>query len=52
MATAEDNGKQIGRAEEKIEIARNALQMKMTVADIVRLTGLTQAEVENLCKEI
>ena len=52
LATAEDNGKQIGRAEEKIEIARNALQMKMTVADIVRLTGLTQAEVENLCKEI
>ena len=52
LATAEDNGKQIGRAEEKIEIARNALQMEMTVADIVRLTGLTQAEVENLCKEI
>ena len=52
LATAEDNGKQIGRAEEKIEIARNALQMKMTVADIVRLTGLTQAEVEDLRKEI
>jgi predicted transposase/invertase (TIGR01784 family) len=52
LATAEDNGKQIGRAEEKIEIARNALQMEMTVADIVRLTGLTQAEVEDLRKEI
>ena len=52
LATAEDNGKQIGRAEEKIEIARNALQMKMTVADIVRLTGRTQAEVEDLRKEI
>ena len=52
LATAEDNGKQIGRAEEKIEIARNALQMEMTVADIVRLTGLTQAEVEDLKKEI
>ena len=52
LATAEDNGKQIGRAEEKIEIAHNALQMKMTVADIVKLTGLTCEEVENLHKEM
>lgn len=52
LAIAEDNGRQIGRAEEKIEIARNALRMKMTIADAVRLTGLTSEEVENLRKEI
>jgi len=48
LATAEDNGKAI----RSIEIARNALQMKMTVADIVRLTGLTSEEVEKLHKKI
>ena len=52
LATAEDNGRVAGRAERSIEIARNALQMKMTVADIVQLTGLTLEEIENLRKEI
>ena len=40
------------KRERDVEIARNALQMKMTVADIVKLTGLTCEEVENLHKEI
>ena len=48
LATAEDNGKTI----RSIEIARNALQMKMSVADIVQLTGLTSEEIENLRKGI
>lgn len=44
IATAEDRGKAVAR----IEIARNALQMKMPVADITKLTGLTHEEVERL----
>ena len=34
-----------------IEIARNALQMKIAIDDIVKLTGLTHTEIENLCNE-
>ena len=52
LATAEDRGKRIGRMDSKIEIARNALRMKMATADIAALTGLTCEEIENLCKEI
>lgn len=48
LATAEDNGERRGRN----AVARNALQMKMSVADITKLTGLTAEEVENLRKEI
>jgi len=55
LATAEDRGRSIGRAEGrlegKIEIARNALQMNMAIDDIVKLTGLTCEEVEDLRKE-
>ncbi len=51
LATAEDNGERRGRSAEKIEIAHTALQMKMAVADISRLTGLTCEEIENLRKE-
>jgi len=36
--------------EEKTDIARNALQMNMPLEDIVKLTGLTCAEVEALQK--
>ena len=52
LATAEDNGRIAGRAERSIEIARNALRKKMSVDDIVDITGLTYEEVENLRKEI
>ena len=56
LATAEDRGKKvgigigigIGEKNRSIEIARNALQMKMSVADIAKLTGLTHEEVERL----
>lgn len=52
IATAEDRGVQRGRAEgwveRNIEIARQALQMKMSAADIAKLTGLTYEEVERL----
>ena len=52
LATAEDRGVQRGRAEgwveRNIEIARQALQMKMSAADIAKLTGLTYEEVERL----
>ena len=47
-ATAEDNGKAI----RSIEIARNALEMKLAVADIAKLTGLTCEEIERLRTEI
>ena len=47
-ATAEDNGRKIGLVEGKIEVARNALEMKLAVADIAKLTGLTCEEIERL----
>lgn len=48
LATAEDNGERRGRMNRSIEIARNALQMKIPVADIVKLTGLSSDEIEKL----
>lgn len=51
IATAEDRGERRGIERRNIEIARNALQMKMPVADIARLTGLTYEEVEKLRTE-
>lgn len=52
LATAEDRGERRGRvkgrAEGMIEVARNALRMGMPVEDIIRLTGLTQEDVENI----
>jgi len=46
LATAEDRGKRI----EKIEIARNLIEMNLSLDQIVKATGLTYEEVENLCK--
>ena len=37
-----------GRLEERLETARNALLMNMPIEDIVKLTGFTREEVENL----
>ena len=34
----------------KLEIAKNAIQMKMSTNDIAKLTGLTNAEIESLRK--
>ena len=39
-----------GRVEEKIEVARNALEMNMPVDDIIRLTGLPRQQIEDLKK--
>lgn len=50
-AQALHHAKQEGISERNIEIARNALQMRMPVTDIAKLTGLTHAEIENLRKE-
>ena len=41
-------GMQKGAVERSIEIARNALQMRMPIDDIVKLTGLAREEVERL----
>ena len=40
------------KRERDVEIARNALQMKMAATDIAKLTGLTLEEVEHLRTEI
>ena len=52
LATAEDRGRAEGIAEGRaagiIEIARNALQMGMTIDDIVKLTGLAHDEIKGL----
>ena len=45
---AEQKGLQKGVAERSIEIARNALQMRMPVDDIIKLTGLSRDEIERL----
>lgn len=49
---ARQEGRQEGISERNIEIVRNALQMGMPIEDIIKLTGLTCEEVENLRKEI
>ncbi len=46
LATAEDRGKRI----EKMEIARNLIEMKLSLDQIVKATGLTYEEIEKLCK--
>jgi len=38
------------RKDEALSIAYNALQMNMSIADIIKLTGLTSAEIESLRK--
>ena len=48
LATAEDRGRNIGKQEGRLEVARNALRMGMSIDDIVKLTGLTHEEVQGL----
>jgi predicted transposase/invertase (TIGR01784 family) len=47
-AQALKNAARRGRADGMSDVAKNALQMDMPIADIVKLTGLSQAEVEAL----
>ena len=48
LATAEDRGRAAGIAERNFEIARNALQMGMSIDDIAKLTGLAHEEIKGL----
>ena len=48
LATAEDRGIQRGKAEEKIEIARNLLSTNLPLEQIATATGLTCEDVERL----
>ena len=45
---AKREGRLEGKREEKYEIVRNALQMNLSTEDIVKLTGLSREEVEQL----
>ncbi len=40
--------KEEGIEEGIMEVARNALRMKMSIDDIIKLTGLSRKQVENL----
>ena len=44
----EQIGKQIGKQMAITDMAKNALQMKMPIDDIIRLTGLSHEEIESL----
>ncbi len=46
--TAFDEGKMEGKIEGKIEIANVAKQMGLSIADIIKLTGFSESEIENL----
>ena len=48
MRKAKDEGRTEGKAEEKIEVARNALKMNMSVDDIMKLTGLSRQQIEDI----
>jgi len=56
IATAEDRGReegwregrQLGAKERNFEIALNALRKKMSIGDIIDITGLIRAEIEGL----
>ncbi len=48
MKKAKDKGRAEGKAEEKIEVARNALKMNMSVDDISKLTGLSRQQIEDI----
>ena len=43
-----DGAERKGRMEVRVDVARNAMRMGMDVDAIIKLTGLTRAEVENL----
>ena len=48
MKKAKDEGRAEGKAEEKIEVARNLLEMNMSHDQIVKATGLTLEEIRKL----
>jgi len=48
IAAGEAKGRAEGKTEGVITVAKNALQMNMKIDDIVKMTGLSRKEVENL----
>ena len=46
--TAKKEAKEEGRAEEKLSVARNLKSMGLSVADIVKATGLTEEQIASL----
>ena len=52
LATVEDRGKKIGRLERNTEIAQNMLSEGLSFDTIMRCTGLTRHEIENLPKTV
>ena len=47
-AEGKAQGKAEGKAEERIELAKKAKQMGISIHDIIKLTGLSKEEIENL----
>ena len=52
LATVEDRGKKIGRLERNTEIAQNMLSEGLSFDTIMKCTGLTRHEIENLPKTV
>ena len=48
MYEAKRDGKKEGAKEEKIQIAKNMLKEKASIGFIIKVTGLTQEEIEKL----
>ena len=44
----EARGERIGKAEERIAIARNALHMGMAITEVSKLTGVPEDEIRKL----
>ena len=51
ITLAEKRGEQKGKIEGKIEVAKNALQIGLSVNDIIKLTGLTEEEIKSILKK-
>ena len=50
-AKSEAKGEAKGREEDKKETAKNLLDMKMSIKDICKATGLTEKDIHNIIKE-
>ena len=48
LATAEDRGWDRGHREGMVEVARNMLKANYPLREVAKLTGLTEAELEEL----
>lgn len=46
-----DEGKAIGVKERNIEVAKNLLEMQMKISDIIKVTGLSEKEINDLNTE-